>query len=338
MTTTDTIQRARIRSTAVTVTRLGFGAAPIGNLYAPVAEDTALAAVDAAWQAGIRYFDTAPHYGLGLSERRLGRALARRPRGEFTIASKVGRLLVPNATPTGSDLANGFAVPDDLRREVDYSAAASVRGIEESLGRLGLDRLDIALVHDPDHDVAQVVRETVPALCRLRDEGVIGAVGIGMNYWQPLEYVVRHSDVDAVMVAGRWTLLDRSAAPLLELCAERGVAVLAAAPFNSGILAHADPPDDATFDYAPASPGVLARARAIAAAARAHGVEPARAALQFPLRHPAVVAVVAGMVNAAQAQAAARWLAEPVPEDAWPDLDVALPLPDGACSHPPEQP
>jgi D-threo-aldose 1-dehydrogenase len=244
---------------------------------------------------------------------------------------------VPNDKPSGDDMTNGFAVPDQLRRQLDYSADGVRRSIEESLTRLGLDRLDIALVHDPDTHVSQVVRETLPALVRLRDAGLIGAVGVGMNYWQPLERIARQGGVDTVMVAGRWTLLDRSAEPLLETCAANGVSVLAAAPYNSGILATPDPPDDARFDYARADPAVLARARAIAAACRRHSVSLPQAALQFPLRHPSVAAVVAGFANRAQVEEAAGWLSIPIPGDVWTAIEVDLPMPAGVFSTAPEQ-
>lgn len=185
------------------VTELGFGAAPIAGLYKPVDEADAAATIVAAWDSGVRYYDTAPHYGLGLSEVRLGRALSDRPRDELVVSTKVGRLLVPNPAPTGSDLASGFAVPDGLTRELDFTADGVRRSLEGSLLRLGMDRVDIVLVHDPDDHVDQALTEALPALVALRDEGVVGAVGVGMNQWQaPLRFV-READVDVVMVAGR---------------------------------------------------------------------------------------------------------------------------------------
>jgi D-threo-aldose 1-dehydrogenase len=277
--------------------------------------------VDAAWDCGIRYFDTAPHYGLGLSERRLGAALSRHPREDFVISTKVGRLLVENPAPTGSDLANGFAVTDTLTRQLDYSADGVRRSLDASLDRLGLDRVDIVLVHDPDEHVDQAVAEAIPALCALRDAGVIGAVGVGMNQWQaPLEILAR-SDLDVVMPAGRWTVLDRSGEPLLEACAERGVSVLAAAPFNSGLLSRPVPAPGAPYDYEPAPEPVLARARELGATLAGLGVELPRAALQFPLRHRATASVVTGFRSAAEVTAALARLAEPVPDEVWTKLD-----------------
>ncbi|SDT12935.1 D-threo-aldose 1-dehydrogenase [Friedmanniella luteola] len=309
--------RERLGRTGVRVTPLGFGAAALGNLYAPVTDEDARAAVDAAWGAGIRYFDTAPHYGLGLSERRLGAALAGRPRDQFVVSTKVGRLLVPNPHPTGSDREHQFAVPDTLARVRDYSADGVRRSLEASLERLGLDRADVVLVHDPDDALDQALGEAVPALAALRDQGVIGAVGVGMNQWQALRRFVLESAVDVVMVAGRWTLVDRSAEPLMTAAAERGVSVLAAAAYNSGLLASARPADDATFDYGPAPAEVLADARRWADRAEQHGVALPDLALQFPLRHPATAAVVVGLRSAAEVAAAVERMNRPIAEAVW---------------------
>lgn len=302
---------------------LMFGAAPLGNLYAPMGDDEARAAVEAAWDAGVRAFDTAPHYGLGLSERRLGAALAGRPRASYVLSTKVGRLLVPNPAPTGSDLSSGgFAVPDDLARRPDYSRDGVLRSIEASLERLGTDRLDIVHVHDPDDHLAAALGQALPALAELRAQGVVGAVSAGMNSVGPLRRIVAEADVDAVMVAGRWTLLDRSAAPLLADCAARGVSVLAAAPFNSGLLSRRRPPDDARFDYGPAPAAVLRRARLLADVCERYGVTLPHAALRFPLRHPAVVCVLAGLRTALEARSAADLTAREVPPELWPALDA----------------
>lgn len=305
--------------TSVRVTELGFGGAPIGNLFAEVPDEQAHAAVDAAWTAGVRYFDTAPHYGLGISERRLGAALRGRPRAEYAISTKVGRLLVanPDAGRPGSDLVSGgFAVPDTLTRVFDYSRDGVMRSLEASLDRLGLDRIDIALIHDPDDHMDAALAEAVPALVDLRDQGVIGAIGAGMNTVGPLTRFATETDVDVIMAAGRWTLLDRTAGPLLDTCAARGISVLSAAPFNSGLLA-SDQPTEGTFNYVPASAELLASARRYAQLARSHGATLPQLALQFPLRHPAVASVVAGMVTPEQSAADAAWLATPVPEPLW---------------------
>jgi len=293
-----------------------LGAAALGNLYAAVTDEQARAAVDAAWDAGIRYFDTAPHYGLGLSERRLGAALADRSREEFVVSTKVGRLLVPNPRPTGRD-PDLFDVRDDLTRVRDYSADGVRRSLEASLERLGLDRVDVVLVHDPDDVVDQAVTEAVPALTALRDQGVIGAVGVGTSHWQALRRFVLESDVDAVMVAGRWTLVDRRAEPLMATAEDHHVSVLAAAAYNSGLLSSSWPADDATFDYGPAPRAVLDRARAWARRAQQHGVALPDLAVQFPLRHPATAAVVVGLRSPEEVAAATDRLGRPVPEEVW---------------------
>lgn len=312
----------RIGRTNVTVTSLGFGAAPIGNLFQAVSDEEAEGAIASAWQSGVRYFDTAPHYGLGLSEVRLGRALAGEVRSEYVISTKVGRLLTPNPSPTGSDLeSDGYAVRDDLQRTLDYSGDGVKRSIDESLTRLGMDYVDVVYVHDPDDYVDQVIAETFPALLELRAQGVIKAVGAGMNFWEPLLRFVECCDIDLVMVAGRWTLLDRSARTLLEACLVRNVAVVSAAPFNSGVLAHARPRPDGHFDYKTASAELFAMATALADLCAQYDVDLPIAAIQFPLRHPSVATVVAGMRNEVQARTSAAWMQTRIPDALWEELD-----------------
>ncbi|WP_329085477.1 MULTISPECIES: aldo/keto reductase [unclassified Streptosporangium] len=305
---------------AVQVSRYGFGAAPIGNLFSEVGEDAARAAVDAAYEAGVRLFDTAPHYGLGLSERRLGAALAERPRDSYTLSTKVGRLIVPavGEGPFGRD-DQGFDVSAELRRVWDFSRDGVLRSLEESLERLGLDTVDVVLIHDPDDHWEQAVSEAFPALAELRDQGVVKAVGVGMNQAGMLAGFVRETGVDLVMLAGRYTLLDQSGEDeLLPLCAERGVSVFAAGVFNSGLLATHDP--SGTYDYAPAPGPLLERARRIAAVCERHDVTLPQAALAFPLRHPAVASVVIGARSAAEVTRNAELTAKPVPEALWTDL------------------
>jgi D-threo-aldose 1-dehydrogenase len=318
------MRKLRVGRTDVEVTELGFGSAPIGNLYSEISDEDAEDAVDAAWQAGIRYFDTAPHYGLGLSEQRLGRVLAGRPRAEFVVSTKVGRLLVPNPAPTGSDLGSGgFAVPDNYTRKRDYSADGVRRSLEASLNRLGLDRIDIVLVHDPDDYVDEVIATAIPALVELREQGVIGAIGVGMNQWLAPLRMVNETDIDVVMLAGRWTLVDRSGELLMDRCAERQVSVLVAAPYNSGLLARDWPAEDAYFDYAPASARMLEIARDLASTAGQHGVSLPQLALQFPLRHPAAATVVAGMRTAWEVQSSAARMSADIPEQAWAQVAQA---------------
>ena len=307
--------------TGLQVTEIGFGGAPLGNLYTAIDDESGHAAVRAAWDGGVRYFDTAPHYGLGLSERRLGAVLREKPRADYVISTKVGRLLVENPRPTGSDLeSGGFAVPDGLTRQYDYSRDAVLRSLDASLERLGLDRVDIVYLHDPENHMDQAVHDGVAALVELREQGVIGAVGAGMNFVAPLLRFVTETEVDAVMLAGRWTLADRTGASLLEACAQRGVSVVAAAPYNSGLLARQHPPDDSHFDYDQAPADVVAFARALAARCEAAGTTLPQAALQFPLQHPAVPTVVVGMRTATQARGNLAWAADPLPASTWEAL------------------
>lgn len=301
--------------------RLGLGAASIGNLYRATDDEASHRTLTAAWGGGIRYFDTAPHYGLGLSERRLGAFLRDQPRDEFVVSTKVGRLLLPNPTPSGRD-SEGFDVPDDLIREFDPTDGGIRCSLESSLERLGLEQVDIVYLHDPDaYDLERGLREGLPALIALRDEGLVDAVGVGVNSAAVAARAVREADIDVVMVAGRYSLLDQSAADdLLPLCVDRGVALVDAAVFNSGMLATPAPPDDATYDYAVAPPEVIRRARAIAQVCAAHGVPLPAAALQWPLRHPAVTTVVVGTARATSVEQNIGWMSMPIPDGLWSDL------------------
>ncbi|MFF9511743.1 aldo/keto reductase [Streptomyces sp. NPDC014724] len=306
------------RST-VRIGELAFGAAGIGNLFTAVTDAEAEQAVHAAWEAGVRYFDTAPHYGLGLSERRLGAALSSRPRSEYVVSTKVGRTLVPTPKATGDDLANGFAVPASHRRRWDFSAHGVRRSIEDSLQRLGTDRIDVVYLHDPDDHAVQALDHAYPELARMRDEGIVGAIGVGMNQAELLARFVREADIDAVLLAGRYTLLDQGGlTELLPLAAERGVGVVIGGAFNSGLLA--DPRPGATFDYAAAPLDLLSRALDLKAACERHGVPLRAAALRFPFGHPSVASVLVGLRSAAEARDAGAMLAHPVPDALWSEL------------------
>jgi D-threo-aldose 1-dehydrogenase len=303
----------------VAVSALGFGGAPIGNLFQPVQDGTAAGAVEAAWRAGVRFFDTAPHYGLGLSERRLGRALAGRPRGDFVLSTKVGRVLEPWAG--GGRDTEGFDVPAAHRRVWDFSAGGVRRSLADSLERLGLERVDVALLHDPDDHWRAAVEQAYPALHELRADGTVGAIGAGMNQSRMLAELVRHTDLDAVLLAGRYSLLDQSSLDdLLPLCAARGVAVIAAGVFNSGLLATATPGPGATYDYLPGPPPMIERARRVAAVCGRHGVSLPQAALAFPAGHPAVASVLVGMRSAEEVQRNLRLATAPVPAGLWAEL------------------
>lgn len=318
----------RLGRSEVAVSRLGLGCAPLGGLFAPVTDDDAHATVEAAWQAGVRYFDTAPLYGSGSSERRLGAALAGRQREEFVVSTKVGRLLVPGEP----DALFHDAPP--LRPVFDFSADGVRRSLEESLERLGLDRVDVVLVHDPDGHEPEACEGAFPTLLELRAEGVVGAVGVGMNQAaMPARFVARF-DLDVVLLAGRYTLLDQTGlADLLPACEARGTSVVAAGVLNSGVLA--DPRPGATFDYAPAPAEVLDRARRMAEACARHGVTLAAAATAFPLGHPAVATVLVGARTPTEIAAAAAAVSTPPPPSLWDDLRSEaliapeVPTPDG---------
>ncbi|MGK4579034.1 aldo/keto reductase [Kitasatospora sp. HPMI-4] len=321
------MHQVRLGRGTAAVTRLSFGAAGIGNLFTPVTDEAAAQAVDAAWAAGIRSFDTAPHYGLGLSERRLGAALRGRPRAEYTVATKVGRLLDPLPHPAGDDLANGFAVPATHRRLWDFTADGVRRSLEASLERLGLDRVDIVHLHDPDDHFAEAVGQAYPALERLRAEGVVGAIGVGMNQAGMLARFVRDTDIDAVLLAGRYTLLDQGAlAELLPEAARRGVSVIVGGVFNSGVLAAPRP--GATFDYAAAAPELVERALRMQAVCERYGVPLRAAAVRFALAPQAVAGVLVGARSAEEITDAARLLDLDIPDALWQQLVREGLLPD----------
>ena len=325
----DPTERRRAGRTAVTVTRLGFGGAPIGGLFSAVTDSDAIATVGRAWELGIRYFDTAPLYGYGASERRIGASLAGVPREEFTISTKVGRLIRPSdALPDGADVdgqeldgqENAFYVGTGPVRPVfDYSYDGVLRSVEESLERLGLERVDIAFIHDPDNHWEAAIGGAYPALERLRADGVLGAIGAGMNQSAMLTRFAQEGDFDVFLLAGRYTLLDQSAlADLLPICEEKEIAVVVGGVMNSGILANPRP--GSRFDYAPAATDVVERAERLAAICARHGVSLRAAAAQFPLAHSAVVSVVAGVRRIDHLEEYPALFREPIPADLWAEL------------------
>jgi D-threo-aldose 1-dehydrogenase len=300
------------------VSALALGTAPLGNLYAPVAEEDAAATVGSALEAGLTYVDTAPHYGLGLAERRLGRLLAGVPRDRFVVSTKVGRLVRPLAPGETAD-PEGFADSPPARRVWDLSGDGVRRSLEESLERLGLDRVDILLLHDPDDHEREAYEQALPALIGLRDQGVVTAIGAGMNQAEMLTRFVRDLDIDVVLVAGRYSLLDqRALAELLPTCAARGTAVVVGGVFNSGLLA--DPRPGATFDYAPAPAELVDRAARLAEVCARHRTPLRAAALAFPFGHPAVTGVLVGARSAAEVADAVACFERPVPEALWAEL------------------
>ncbi len=334
--TPHSIGRRKVASTPVELTGLGFGASVIGNLYRVTPAHDAQAAIEAAWEAGIRYFDTAPHYGLGLSERRLGAALAGRPRDAYVVSSKVGRLLVPNEHPRGTD-TEGFVVRDDLRRQWDFSRDGVLRSIEDTLERTGLDRLDVVYLHDPDDQWRQAAEEAMPALAELRDQGVIGAIGAGMNQSAMLARFLRETAADVVMLAGRYTLLDQSALDdVLPAAEELGKSVVAVGVFNSGLLSRDHPTEGMKYDYQEAPPELLDRARAIADVCAAHGTTLPAAAIAFPCTHRSIINVTVGMRNPQQVVRNVELHRRYVPDGLWDDLRArGLIRPDVPAAHGP---
>lgn len=316
--------RTRALTDRLGLTEVGFGAACLGNLYSAISDEQSDACVDAAWDAGIRYFDTAPHYGLGLSERRLGRALAHRPREEFTLSTKVGRLLLPRVPPLPRD-DDLFEVPGDLDRVWDFSATGIRRSVEESLTRLGLDHLDIAYLHDPEvSGVPGALADGLDALLALRAEGLITAVGVGTNDPATVASALTGYDIDTAMLAGRYTLLRQDGFAEV-VAAAAGRPVVLAGVFNSGILAREEVPAGATLDYLTAPEEVVAHARRIAALAGRHGTALPTLAIQHGLRHPAIASVVLGMSSPEQVRENVTRYGEPVPPEVWAELGEVSP-------------
>jgi D-threo-aldose 1-dehydrogenase len=315
--------RVTLGRTEVHVTRLGLGLAPLAGLFAAVGDEPAYATVQRAWDLGLRYFDTAPQYGNGLSERRAGHVLAKKPRAEFTLSTKVGRLLEPG----GTDGQQIWAEPAAVAPVFDFTVDGTIRSYRESLDRLGLDRVDVLHIHDPDDHYEQAVTETRQALVELRAQGRIGAVSVGMNQAKMLTDFARTGDFDCFLLAGRYTLLDQSGlAELLPLCAELGISVIVGGVFNSGVLA--DPAYGAMFDYAPAPPDVRARALALRDVCARYHVPLRAAALQFPFGHPAVATVVVGARSAAEVSDAVDMFTMDIPPELWRDVKRAGLLPE----------
>jgi D-threo-aldose 1-dehydrogenase len=325
------------------LTALSLGCAQLGNLYRAIPDEQAQATVDAAWDAGIRYFDTAPHYGLGLSERRLGEALASRPRDQYVLSTKVGRLLEPLPGPVRGTDTEGFAVPAASRRAWDFSRDGVLRSVEESLGRLGLDRVDIVYLHDPDDHYRDALNHAYPALEELRSQGLVVAIGAGMNQTAMLTDFARNTDMDLLMLAGRYTLLEQPALDdLLPVCERRGIGVVAAGVFNSGLSARRTPGHDARYDYVEAPPELVRRATRIAAICEQQASSLPAAALAFPLGHPAIVSICVGAHTPEQVMRNAALHRTSLPDGLWTRLKEAgllradAPTPIGCGTRPSE--
>ncbi|MFZ2995841.1 MAG: aldo/keto reductase [Sphingobium sp.] len=323
--------------------QLGFGASSLGNLYAPVSDDEARATLERAWTRGLRHFDTAPHYGRGLSERRLGDML--RGRDGYSLSTKAGRLLHPDAAMGRGELHDGFQSPMPFRTSYDYSADGILRSHEASLHRLGLTHVDTLLVHDIGtmthgtdnhrHWDALTSGGGLKALDRLRGEGSVTQIGVGVNEIDACLAVMAEIRIDTILIAGRYTLLDQSALDrLLDACLASGTQVWLAAPFNGGILVTGTQALMPIYDYAPASARIIAKVHAIETIAARHGVALPAIALQFPLHHPAISKVIAGFRSADQVEKAVDWMAHPISPDLWTDLKQAGILHDDAPIQP----
>jgi D-threo-aldose 1-dehydrogenase len=313
----DQLDTSEIGTTGLRVTRMGLGGAPLGGLFADVGDDVATRLVLRAHELGVRYFDTAPLYGSGKSERRYAGALAQIPRDEFVLSTKVGRLLEPVVGPPDSaPFVNAPAVAPVF----DFSRDGVLRSLEASLERLGLERVDIALIHDPDDHFEQAIGGAYAALAELRSQGVVKAIGAGMNQWQMPARLAREGDFDCFLLAGRYTLLDQSGlVELLPMCEEKGISIVIGGPYNSGILA-SDLSPGATFDYMAAPPLLLDKARRISAVCDRHGVPLKAAALQFGLAHPAVAATIPGARSVAEVEENLAMAAHPIPVQLWEEL------------------
>jgi D-threo-aldose 1-dehydrogenase len=321
MRATDTLTLPR---GGLALTSLGMGCAPIGGLYHAVSESEARDAVDAAWQLGLRYFDTAPYYGFTLSEHRLGAALRDHPRDEYVISTKVGRLMQADASVRPGD--SGWNHPLPFRPHYDYTYGGILRSHEDSLQRLGMDRVDILFVHDigslthgalHDHYWQQLTRDGgFRALQELRNDGRVRAIGLGVNEWEVVHAAMQECELDCTLLAGRYTLLEQaSLTPFLEECERHGNAIVIGGPFNSGVLV-----GNGKFNYADAPADVIARVDAIAAVCREFDVPLPAAALQFPMAHPAVVSCIPGGRDVTQLRQNAAWFEQPIPAALWQTL------------------
>ncbi len=316
----------------------GFGGAAIGNLYRAVANEEAIAAVHAALDGGFGLIDTAPYYGHGLSEMRIGAALAAWQGGRPVISTKVGRVLEPAEPGDAGDF--GFVEPLPLRPRFDYSRDGIRRSLHDSLARLGVQKLDIALIHDigalthgasADVILRQVLGEALPALRDARAEGLVDRIGIGVNEWEVCLEVLAHADIDVILLAGRYTLFEQPVlrSPLFDVCLARGIRVMAAGVFNSGLLA-SRPSHTSTYDYKPASDEAVARAGMLWGICARHGVAPQAAALQFPAAHPAVSTVLVGARSPVEIAEILAWRGMNIPAELWRELKQAGLIADNA--------
>ncbi|OMQ40157.1 aldo/keto reductase [Ensifer sp. 1H6] len=320
-------EKRKLGRVDIDVTTFGFGTAPLGNIFRPIDEPTAEAMFDAAWNVGVRFYDTAPMYGHGLAELRTGYSLRWKNRDDFVLSSKVGRLLRPAKRETIDFTPWVDAAPFEM--DFDYSYDGTMRAFEDSLQRMGLERMDICFIHDIDvftrgKDQPEVFKQAMDgawrALEKLRDEGTVKAIGVGVNEWEVCLEALNQRDFDCFLLAGRYTLLEQDSLDVfLPLCEERGAAVIVGGGFNSGILA-TGAKEGAKYNYAPASAAILDKVSRIEAVCRDHNVPLAAAALQFVVAHPAIPSFMAGTRTAEQLNQNLAWFAHPIPADFWVDL------------------
>ena len=321
----------RLENGGITFTELGFGTAPLGNLYRSISDNDARATLDAAWDGGVRYYDTAPLYGLGLSETRLNSFLRDKPRDEYVLSSKVGRLIQPCSEEHRAGVGKWFDVPC-RREQFDYSYDGVMRSFEHSFSRLGVDRIDILYVHDlciSTHGSKEISDMRIEeffgargydAMVSLRDQGVIRAIGGGVNEWEVCQTLAERGDFDLFLLAGRYTLLEQTALDsFLPLCDKRGIGIVTGGPYNSGILATGAKPG-AFYNYEPALQPVIDRVNAIESVCNAHDVRMVDAAFQFPLLHPAHVAVIPGGQAVNEMTGNLKAAQADIPDSLWTDL------------------
>ena len=321
------LDKAEIGSTGVMVSRLGVGGAPFGSMPIEDAEQRSIESIGKGLELGISYYDTAPFYGAGRSERYYAQGLSGVDRDSYVLSTKVGRVLNPVDPAPGQDIYRDLS---QMEVAFDFSRDGTLRSFEESLKRLELDRIDILLIHDPDDFHQQAVNEAFPALAELRSQGVIGAIGAGMNFCEPLAQFGREADFDCFLLAGRYTLLDHTGLDdLLPLCEERGMSIILGGPYNSGVLA-SDLGEGTTYFYQSTPPEVLELARKIKAVCDRHDVPLKAAALQFGLAHPAVAATIPGAVSAAEVQENFDMVSRDIPADLWAELKHEGLLPENA--------
>jgi D-threo-aldose 1-dehydrogenase len=323
-------ERRRFGRSGLEVTVLGFGAATIGNLFRPVPEETAQAMIDTAWDHGVRLFDTAPSYGNAISEYRVGANLRNRLRSEYVLSTKMGYLLEPVDPAPGE--VGSWVEPGAFETVYDYGYDGAIRSVEDSLQRMGIGRIDIVFVHDTDpfmmpgfwrekfEEALAPKTGAAAALTRLRDEGVIGAWGFGVNHWEVCHEAAQRADLDCFLLAGRYTLLDQEVLDdFLPLCEQRDIAIMLGGGYNGGILATGAVPG-AKYQYAPAPEEIMERVRKMEAVCERHGVPLPAAALQFPIAHPAVPTIIPGGRRVEQFLGSIELINHPIPADFWAEM------------------